>query len=152
MKTLQDRVALSSAQIAPNKDAPHPFDIEHGTDTGGYLSPAEIVTGHAHDAMQYGYSAIAPSVFRQTIARWRNTLSDPVHDPGDYSFVDVGAGKGRAVLLASRLPLRSAIGVELSADLARVAHANIEIWKRAGKASAVGDKIHVVNQDALRFS
>src|SRR3954464_6450371 len=117
MKTLQDRVALRSAQIAPNKDAPHPFDVEHGTDTGGYLSPAEIVTGHAHDAMQYGYSAIAPSVFRQVIARWsamiagadeRRTgpnacaIQPAIHgqDPDDshsriseYSFVDIGAGK-----------------------------------------------------------
>jgi hypothetical protein len=215
MKMLQDRVKLRSAQIAPNKDAAHPFDIEHGTDTGGYLSPAEILTGHAHDAMQYGYSAIAPSVFRQVIARWSATLGESSrkssgakapevfgadvaakaathneaegHTGGaacarqsanrrsdandsnsrisEYSFVDIGAGKGRALLLASQFSasltanqfpgplaagasLRSAIGVELSAELAGIAQRNIEIWKRAGKARC---KIHVLNQDALKF-
>jgi SAM-dependent methyltransferase len=148
MRDSKEMIRLRSAQIAPNKDAAHPFDIEHGTDTGGYLSPREIITGHAHDALGYGYSAIAPSVFREVCRRWRNTLSDPERGPAAYSFVDVGAGKGRAVLLASELPFRKVIGVELSAELAAIAQANAARWTRV---AAPQSTIHVLHQDALQF-
>jgi SAM-dependent methyltransferase len=149
----RERVRLRSAQIAPNKDAVHPFDVEHGTDTGGYLSPKEIVTGHAHDALGYGYSAIAPSVFREMMQRWRATLN-----PGPlaadvlqaYSFVDIGAGKGRALLLASELPFRKVIGVELSADLAAIAQANADRCSSANKNGGQS-LIRVLHQDALQF-
>jgi SAM-dependent methyltransferase len=144
----RDLIRLRSAQIAPNQDAVHPFDIEYGTDTGGYWSPKEIVTGHAHDAFNYGYSAIAPSVFREACRRWRDTLSNPRRGPAAYSFVDIGAGKGRALLLASELPFRKVIGVELSAELARIAQANVQRWKRVARPNC---PIHVLQQDALRF-
>jgi SAM-dependent methyltransferase len=144
----QPLVRRGSAQIAPNKDTAHPFDIEHGTDTGGYLSPQEIVTGHAHDALGYGYSAIAPSVFREMCRRWRDTLENPARGPAAYSFVDIGAGKGRALLLASEIPFRAVIGVELSPELARIAQSNVERW--SGRASP-RTKIHVLQQDALQF-
>jgi SAM-dependent methyltransferase len=134
--------------VAPNKEAVHPFDSEHSTDTGGYLSPREIVTGHAHDALGYGYSAIAPSVFREMIRRWRAMLSDPARGPAAYSFVDIGAGKGRALLLASEIAFRKVIGVELSAELARIAQSNVERWQRVAHPSA---KIHALHQDALQF-
>jgi SAM-dependent methyltransferase len=145
-------IRLRSAQIAPNKDAVHPFDIAHGTDTGGYLSPKEIVTGHAHDAVGYGYSAIAPSVFRETVRLWRATLADPASIAA-YSFVDIGAGKGRALLLASELPFRKVIGVELSAELAAIAQANAERWSRLASANKNGGRsqIRVLHQDALQF-
>src|SRR3990172_4635695 len=133
MGNSKELIWLRSAQIAPNKDAVHPFDIAHGTSTGGYLSPREIVTGHQHDAQQYGYSAIAPSVFREITRRWRTTLGDPERGPNAYSFVDIGAGKGRALLLASELPFRKVIGVELSAELAAIAQDNAKRWSHAMK-------------------
>jgi SAM-dependent methyltransferase len=148
MADSREMIRLRSGQIAPNKDAAHPFDIEHSTDTGGYLSPKEIVTGHEHDGLGYGYSAIAPSVFRETIRRWRDTLADPERGLAAYSFVDIGAGKGRALLMASELPFRKVIGVELSPELARVAQDNINRWKRITKPQCA---IHVLNQDALQF-
>lgn len=144
----KEMIRLRSAQIAPNKDAAHPFDLAYGTDTGGYLSPKEIVTGHAHDAQQYGYSAIAPSVFREICRRWRETLADPERGPAAYSFVDIGAGKGRALLLASELSFRKVIGVELSPELARVAQDNADRWSRVAEPRSA---IHVLNQDAMQF-
>lgn len=144
----RESIRLRSAQIAPNKDAAHPFDIAHGTETGGYLGPKEIVTGHAHDTLSYGYSAIAPSVFRQMCRRWRDTLADPERGPAAYSFVDIGAGKGRALLLASELPFRKVIGVELSPELARIAQGNVNRWSRLATSRCA---VHVLNQDALQF-
>jgi SAM-dependent methyltransferase len=103
----------------------HPFDRKYGTDTGGYLGPEELVNGRANDALNHGYSAIAPSVFHEACRRWRETLPDVSGRIEAYNFVDVGAGKGRALLLASELPFRKIIGVELSAELSSMAQNNV---------------------------
>jgi SAM-dependent methyltransferase len=139
--------ALDPQRIAPNRHVVHPFDFQHGLDTGGYLSPPEIVTGHPHDALQYGYSAIAPSVFRAAALRWSETLP-PGTNLKACTFVDLGAGKGRALLLASELPFRKVIGVELSANLASIARNNAARWHALHSACA---PIRVRNEDALRF-
>ena len=92
--------ASKAARIAPNRGVIHPFDKKYGTDTSGYLSPEDLVTGQDHDSLNYGYSAIAPSVFREALRRWQANSPAVAGRIEAYSFVDVGAGKGRAVLLA----------------------------------------------------
>ena len=134
--------------IAPNRNFVHPFDRRYGTDTGGYLSPREMGGGGGiHDAMNNGYSAVAPSVFREACRRWRETLPSAARVAA-YSFVDVGAGKGRALLLAAELPFRKVIGVELNDPLARTARKNIAWWQRLARPKA---KIRVRREDALEF-
>ena len=54
-----------------------------------------------------------------------------------FGFVDVGSGKGRALLLASDYPFREIIGVELSPELDRVARANIARY-HGGTSSTAG--------------
>jgi SAM-dependent methyltransferase len=133
--------------IAPNRQAIHPFDLKYGTDTGGYLSPGEIGSGGIHDAMNNGYSAVAPSVFREACRRWRATLPSAARIEA-YTFVDIGAGKGRGLLLAAELPFRKVIGVELSEELADIARKNITLWKRLARPRT---KIRVVHEDAAEF-
>ena len=134
--------------IAPNRLAVHPFDMKYGTDTGGYLSPHEVASGGIRDAANNGYSAVAPSVFREACRRWRQTLPSSVARVEAYSFVDVGAGKGRALLLAAELPFRKVIGVELSEELTRTAQKNILLWKRLAQPRA---RIRVLHGDAAEF-
>jgi SAM-dependent methyltransferase len=137
-----------ASNIAPNRHAVHPFDLKYGTDTGGYLRPDEIGSGGIHDEMNNGYSAVAPSVFREACRRWRETLPSSAARLEAYTFVDVGAGKGRALLLAAELPFRKVIGVELSKDLARIAQKNVTLWKILARPRA---KIRVVREDAAEF-
>jgi SAM-dependent methyltransferase len=134
--------------IAPNRHAVHPFDLNYGTDTGGYLRPDEIGSGGIHDAMNNGYSAVAPSVFREACRRWRETLPSSAARLEAYTFVDVGAGKGRALLLAAELPFRKIIGVEVNDALAEIAERNIRLWNRLARPRA---KIRVVHEDAATF-
>jgi SAM-dependent methyltransferase len=129
------------------KNISHPFDQECGTDTGGLLEGPEVATGHPHDRYSVGYYAVAPSVFRETCRRWLQTLPAS-HSAADYTFVDIGAGKGRALLLASELPFREVIGIEFNEDLTRVARENAEKWDRAGRARCA---IRVVHQEATQF-
>ena len=63
--------------------------------------------------------------------------------------MDVGAGKGRALLLAAELPFRKVIGVELSEELAGIAQGNVERWSRASRTNA--KKVRVVLGDATKF-
>jgi SAM-dependent methyltransferase len=135
-------------KIAPNRHALHPFDRKYGTDTGGYLSPDELLGGAASDAMNNGYSAVAPSVFREACRRWRETLPSSNARLEAYAFVDVGAGKGRALLLAAELPFRKVIGVELNEELVRIARRNVTLCSHATRSSG---KIRVLQQDALEF-
>lgn len=137
-----------ASNIAPNRHALHPFDLKYGTDTGGYLRPDEIGGGGIHDAMNNGYSAVAPSVFREACRRWRETLPSSAARLEAYTFVDVGAGKGRALLIAAELPFRKIIGVELNEGLTRIAQRNVTLWNRLARPQA---KIRVVREDAAKF-
>jgi SAM-dependent methyltransferase len=105
--------------------AVHPFDEQYGVETGGLLY--ELPSGHPHDPYNNGYFAVAPSVFHAVLGM----LKERLHvDFKQFSFVDIGSGKGRALLLASGYPFREIIGVELSEELNRIARANIAHYPR----------------------
>jgi len=93
------------------------FDREHGVDTGGYtyLGSLKIDSPNWRD----GNSHIAadPEEFEAAIAALDADLSK-------LTFVDLGSGKGRALMLASGYPFKERIGVEFSEQLVRVARAN----------------------------
>ena len=136
-----------ASSIAPNRHAAHPFDLKYGTNTGGYLSPEQLRGAQTNDAMNNGYSAVAPSVFREACRRWRETLPSSAR-VGAYTFVDVGAGKGRALLLAAELPFRKAIGVELNEGLASIAQRNVALWSAVARTRA---KIRILQHDAAKY-
>ncbi|HEV2644829.1 MAG TPA: class I SAM-dependent methyltransferase [Acidobacteriaceae bacterium] len=125
---------------------PHPFDVEHGTDTGGLIAGGDLASGHTSDRHIEGYAAVPPSRFRGILARWQ--AGGPAHALADYCFVDLGCGKGRALLLASQLGFREVIGVELNPSLAQIARANVTLWAAAGKARA---PMRVEQKDALEL-
>src|SRR5271168_5236996 len=100
--------------------AVHPFDERFGVETSGLIY--DLRSGHQHDVHNNGYFAVAPSVFHAIMG----AMVERLHlDWRRFCFVDVGSGKGRALLLASDYPFREIIGVELSPQLDRVARANI---------------------------
>jgi SAM-dependent methyltransferase len=63
----------------------------------------------------------------------------------DFAFVDIGSGKGRALLIASNWPFRQILGVELSAELDAVARRNLS--DRRGRPPRCQD-IRTVSADA----
>lgn len=125
---------------------PHPFDLEFGVRTSGLIAGRHLSSGHRHDAHNTAYYGVAPSVFRSLIVRWRQTK--PIAPIDEFTFVDLGAGMGRAVLLASEYPFRQAIGVELHLTLAQRARKNAAVWRAAGRPLA---PLRIVCADAVDF-
>lgn len=104
----------------------HPFDERFGVDTSGLIY--DLPSGHPHDIYNNGYFAVAPSVFHAVMG----ALQEQLHlDYQRFAFVDLGSGKGRALLLASDYPFREVVGIELSPELNRIARSNIGRYLRA---------------------
>ena len=115
----------------------HPFDKRHGTDTSGLLSGTRIAagTGFAPEELT-AYYGVAPSILHGVIDLWLRECQ-PQQSIEQTVFLDVGAGKGRAMMLASQYPFLRVEGVELSADLATIAQANLETWAADPSAEAL---------------
>ena len=96
----------------------HPFDRQNGTDTSGTVLVESIRGAGDHPAFEHAitYAGSQPSVIRAAL----NAL------PGVTAarFIDLGCGKGRALLVATEFPFRDIVGVELAEPLARIARAN----------------------------
>jgi SAM-dependent methyltransferase len=93
---------------------PHPFDRLHATDTSGHI-PGEQLT--PSDLYNTAYYAISPS----TLSHALELLPEPVTG---FDFLDLGCGKGRALLVAAQFPFAKIHGVELSPQLCAIARTN----------------------------
>lgn len=115
------------AKRAPNPLPLHPFDRQHGTDTSGLIPGTSIATGTRHAPEDLtAYYAIAPSILQSLLDMWLQRMHPtPIENT---VFYDVGAGKGRALLVASQYPFRRVEGVELNPRLAEIARDNIRRW------------------------
>ena len=95
----------------------HPFDAAMGVDTSGFIPGEVLENGSPSDFYTTAYYGISPSSLEEAIR----------HVPGDpevMTFVDLGCGKGRALLVAAKFGFREIVGVELSPELCRVAEKN----------------------------
>ena len=110
----------------------HAFDITYGVETSGRISGADLGAGHPHDVHNTAYLAVPPSRFQAAIAQWQS--SPGARSIEEYAFVDLGCGKGRALLLASGMKFRECLGVELDPGLAGIAQRNLERWVADGRA------------------
>lgn len=124
----------------------HPFDIAFGVRTSGLIAGRHLKSGHRHDRHATAYFGVAPSVFIEMMRRWRRT--GPAAPIEETTFVDIGAGMGRAMLMAAQQPFRAVVGVELNPSLVRVARKNFTLWRKAGRAQA---HIRMVCGDAAEF-
>jgi SAM-dependent methyltransferase len=89
----------------------HPYDVLTGCDTSGMVHHRRL----GPDAEDY--QPIDPDVFRAALAYIQEGFCP-------FTFVDLGCGKGRALLLAEEYDFQSIVGVEFSGQLAKIAAAN----------------------------
>jgi SAM-dependent methyltransferase len=88
-----------------------------------------------------GYQPIEPQLFREMLSK----LEIDFHQ---FTFIDIGSGKGRALLIASEYPFRKIMGIELMPELNEIAQANIRKLT-AGKPEEIN--IQAICGDATQF-
>lgn len=126
--------------------AEHKFDRQYGVDTSGLVWGIDLKTGSPSDAWNTAYYGIGPSVFHHVMARVPESLRRAA------TFIDLGCGKGRAVLLASQYPFAQVIGVEIAPQLHRVAVENVARYSSARRKDARDvAPMHVLLQDAANY-
>ena len=119
-------------------DESHPFDKRHGTDTSGFIGTGRMAAVSLSALHGTAYVGTPASTMRQAFAAL------PIRHE-EFTFVDIGCGKGRALLVASEFPFRRIVGVELAIEMAQIARANVALnpaWK---------ERISIVNEDALSY-
>lgn len=131
---------------APRPAPVHPFDRLYGTDTGGLIPGAELATGRSSDAHITAYYAIAPSILITLIDLWLQT--EPLFPIDRYTLLDVGCGKGRAILTAAQHPFRQVVGIEVNPRLAAIARNNINLFSKSPVAAGLAS-VEVLEGDAL---
>lgn len=89
------------------------------------------------------YQPTEPALFRDMMT----TL--PI-DFREFTFIDIGSGKGRALLLAAQYPFRKIVGVELLRDLHCAAEENIVAWREQSPAREAAS-IEALWMDARAF-
>ncbi len=102
----------------------HPFDLRYGVDTSGLIWGERLRSAKAESYWATGYYGVSPSAFWQAMDRLSLAWSH-------YTFVDIGCGKGRALMLALRYPFQRVLGVELSPELASAAQENLRRFSAA---------------------
>jgi len=95
------------------------YDWENRVNTtSGTVGWRARLLGLFHSA----YQPTEPALFREMMA------SLPIQFD-QFTFLDLGSGKGRTLLMASEHPFRKIVGVELIAELHRAAEENIRDYR-----------------------
>ncbi|MBE5317349.1 MAG: class I SAM-dependent methyltransferase [Xanthomonadales bacterium] len=125
LRTLLAR--LTAPRAAAGHATDDDFDQRYGVDTGGVIPQADLDV--ERDSWVHGsaYVATSPVDFAEVLAPFALT-------PERSSFVDLGCGKGRVLLMAAGLPFARIIGVEYSPALSEIARANLDRYRGPRRA------------------
>jgi SAM-dependent methyltransferase len=96
------------------------FDAEHGVTTEALVFLGELDPEAVGPALEHA-THYEPSPVAQAEA----LLDASALPPERTTFVDLGAGMGRVVLLAARRPFKAVIGVEVSPALVEIGRENL---------------------------
>jgi hypothetical protein len=95
------------------------YDWDHRVDTtSATVSWRDRLLG----VLNSPYQPTEEGLFREMLASFNI-------DFRDFTFIDIGSGKGRILLMASSYPFRRILGIELLAGLHEVAKQNITAYK-----------------------
>ena len=124
------------------------YDWEHSVDTtrSNVGAGTQFLTG----IMARPYFATEPWLFEQIMEALHSAFSNqqsarvwPTARLRDFTFIDLGCGKGRVLLMASDYPFKKIIGVEFMPELHRAAQKNIaRLFIRSSAMPADRSRLH----------
>jgi hypothetical protein len=117
------------------------FDASRHVDTCGYVTLNDLTLVGA-DKSGFDYLPARPGSARRALAEL------PLNNPSDYTFVDLGSGKGRTMFVAAEYPFRRIQGVEFAVELHKAAEINIQRYRYFRRQCT---QIESVNMDASDY-
>lgn len=140
-RNLRERGPLGILDFAVSVVSDRWFDLRHGTSTGGWIAPEDLGADseNVRHSVRYQATRLRPFV----------TLMKHLSFPAGSVLVDVGCGKGKVVLIASRLGFARVVGVEFSPALCAIARRNVEIVRRRWPRMA---PVEIVESDILDYA
>jgi tRNA G46 methylase TrmB len=105
-------------------DAPSEFDRKHNVETSQRVHMTDLRIDSPNWIYADGYWPTPPGIVRDALFGLEIRYED-------FTFIDLGSGKGRVLLLASEYPFRRIVGVEFSAELHAIAEENIRRYRSA---------------------
>lgn len=94
------------------------FDRANGTETSGLVPLWQLSIDSANARYGERYEATTEDELVEALA----FLDEPLYT---FSFVDLGCGKGRTLIVAARLNFKEVVGVEFARELADIAKDNL---------------------------
>ena len=117
------------------------WDMVHGVDTCGQIPLSRVDFQAENKVPGLEYHSHHPGVSRAALKSL-----NVQHE--NYTFIDVGCGKGRMLLLASEFPFRRIIGLEFAPPLAMIAKRNVQTYRWNAQRCR---KIEVLTGDATEY-
>jgi SAM-dependent methyltransferase len=128
------------AFVAAKAQADADFDRSANADTGGVQHLPGLTIASPNAVHGSSHIAVSPQEFASSL-----TVAEQDFPPPDQtSFVDLGSGKGRALLMAADRGYARVIGVEFAGELDAIARRNV-----AGRADR--DRFTLIHGDAADF-
>jgi len=116
------------------------YDAKHGFDTYSWVPVNELDVEEFQKEHAVIYQATRVLPLRR--------LFKKLNIPKDYSFIDIGCGKGRVLLIAAEYGFEEVKGIEFSSNLTAIANKNISKYKIQTNSSTFFD---VINVDATDY-
>jgi SAM-dependent methyltransferase len=122
-------------------DADYDWDYRVNT-TSGAVGWRERLLG----AFTSAYQPTEPFAFPEMLQTLQQTAD---LNFAEFTFIDLGSGKGRTLLMASDYPFRRIVGVELLPALHRIAQQNVAQYKSAAQKCFT---LESIREDAAQFN
>ncbi len=102
----------------PGNAVPDEFDVRHGIETSTRIHPTDLKIDSPNNIYSVGYWPTPTTIFEEALSSLNIRYED-------FTFIDFGSGKGRALFLASDHPFQKIIGIEFSPELHVMAQGNL---------------------------
>jgi SAM-dependent methyltransferase len=123
LKTLWDFLRDSTPERRRMRYGDAEYDwLHHVNTTSGAVGWRDRLLGVLHSP----YQPTEPALFHEML---ESLTQQAAIDLANFTFVDLGSGKGRTLLMASDYPFRRIIGVELLPALHAIAEENIRSYR-----------------------
>lgn len=136
VKYLRIAVGLPTAEttelLRKREEDAQAFDANLGLDTGGTLPLYDLTIRSQNAALGGSYIATGQNQFH-------NAMAQLDIDCAGTTFIDLGSGKGRVLMMSAEHPFAAIIGVEFAEELHDVCNRNLERFGDPRLSSHLGD-------------